>query len=78
MKISFIKYGKQEDYKIPTMLGMKVEEIKKPEEIDSKIQELKDNKYTTIILSDELASFSEKINEYKTDETLKIIITPSK
>lgn len=78
MKISFIKYEKQEEYKIPKMLGMKVEEIKKPEEIDRKIQELKDNKYTTIVLSDELASFSEKIDKYKRDQTLNIIITPSK
>ena len=39
MKISFIKYEK--DYQIPKLLGMNIEEIKEPEEIDNKIEELK-------------------------------------
>lgn len=78
MKISFIKYEKEENYQIPKILGMKVEEIKEPEEIDNKIQELKENKYTTIIIPNELASFSEKINKYKNDNTINIIITSSK
>jgi hypothetical protein len=37
MKISFIKYEK--DYRIPKLLGMNIEEIKEPEEIDNKIEE---------------------------------------
>ena len=79
MKISFIKYEKEEDYKIPKILGMNIEEIKEPEEIDSKIEELKSKNYTTIIIPDELASFSEKIiNQYRYDNNLNIIITPSK
>ena len=61
------------------LLGMNIEEIKEPEEIDNKIQELKEQKYTTIIIPNELASFSEKIyNQYKNDPTLNIIITPTK
>lgn len=79
MKISFIKYEKEEKYQIPKILGMNIEQIKEPEQIDEKIEELKKQKYTTIVISDELASFSEKIiNKYKYDNTLNIIITPSK
>ena len=77
MKISFIKYKKEENFKIPQLLGMKIEEIQNPEDIDKKIEELKENKYTTIIIPDELASFSEKINKYKNDTTINIIITPN-
>lgn len=79
MKISFIKYGKEEKYQIPKLFGMKVEEIKEPDQIDEKIEELKQKKYTTIVIPNELASFSQKIiNKYKYDNSLNIIITPSK
>ena len=79
MKISFIKYEKEENYKIPQIFGMNVEKIKEPEQIDEKIEELKKQKYTTIVIPDELASFSEKIiNKYKYDTSINIIITPSK
>lgn len=79
MKISFIKYEKEENFLIPKLFGMNVEEIKKPEQIDEKIDELKKQKYTTIIIPNELASFSEKIiSKYKYDNSLNIIITPSK
>lgn len=79
MKISFIKYEKEEDFKIPKLFGMNVEEIKKPEQIDEKIEELKKQKYTTIVIPNELASFSEDIiSKYKYDNSLNIIIMPSK
>ena len=75
MKTSFIKYEK--DYQIPKLLGMNIEEIKEPEEIDNKIEELKKQKYTTIVIPNELASFSQDIiNKYKYDNKLNIIITP--
>lgn len=77
MKVSFIKYEK--DYQLPKILGMNIEEIKKPEEIDNKIEELKKQKYTTIVIPNELASFSQDIiGKYKYDNTINIIITPSK
>lgn len=60
MKISFIKYEKEENYKIPKIFGMNVEEISEPEQIDEKIAELKREKYTTIVIPDELASFLKK------------------
>jgi vacuolar-type H+-ATPase subunit F/Vma7 len=79
MKISFIKYKTEEIYRIPKAIGLNVEELKEPEEIDNKIQELKEQKYTTIIIPSELASFSEKIyNQYKNDPKINIIITPTK
>lgn len=79
MKISFIKYEKEKDFKIPQLFGMNVEEIKEPEQIDETIEELKKQKYTTVIIPNELASFSENIiNKYKYDNSLNIIIMPSK
>ena len=78
MKISFIKYEKEKDFKIPKLFGMNVEEIKELEQIDEKIEELKKQKYTTVIIPNELASFSENIiNKYKYDNSLNIIIIPS-
>ena len=79
MKISFIKYEKSEKYKIPQLLGMNIVEIRDPEQIDEKIEELKKQNYTSIVIPSELASFSEKIiNKYKHDSFLNIIITPTK
>ena len=58
---------------------MKVEEIQEPEEIDETIKNLKKEKYTTIIIPNELASFSQDIiSKYKYDPTLNIVIVPSK
>ena len=75
MKISFIKYEKEENYQIPKILGINIEQIREPEQIDEKIEELKEQKYTTIVISDELASFSEKIiSKYKYDNSLNIVI----
>lgn len=78
MKISFIKYEKQENYRIPKILGMHIEEVKEPEEIDKKIQELKNKEYTTIIMPNELASFSSDIISKYQNDSINIIITPSK
>ena len=80
MKISFIKYEKdQNNYRIPTILGMDIYEIKKPEDVDYKIEELKKENYTTIVIPNELASFSEGIiTKYKYDDKINIIITPSR
>lgn len=79
MKVSFIKYEKEKDYQLPKLLGMNIEEIKEPEEIDNKIEELKRQKYTTIVIPNELASFSQDIiSKYKYDPTLNIVIVPSK
>lgn len=80
MKISFIKYEKDNrNYKIPQLLGINLVKIKEPEELDDTIEMLKKQNYNTIIIPNELASFSEKITKkYKYDENIKIIITPTK
>lgn len=80
MKISFIKYEKDVNkYNIPKLLGINVEEVKEPEDIDKKIDELKKRQYTTIVIPNELASFSEKLEkQYKYDSGINIIITPNK
>ena len=80
MKISFIKYEKDiNKYNIPKLLGINVEEVKEPEDIDKKIDELKEQQYTTIVIPNELASFSEKLEkQYKYDSGINIIITPNK
>lgn len=77
MKISFIKYEKEQKYQISKIMGMNVEELIDPDKIDDKIKELKDKNYTTIFISNELASFSENIiNEYKYDNSINIVILP--
>ena len=77
MKISFIKYEKEQKYQIPKIMGMNVEELMEPDKIDDKIKELKDKNYTTILISNELASFSQNIiNEYKYDNSINIVILP--
>ena len=77
MKISFIKYENEPGYNVPQILGTNVEKIKEPEDIDKKIEELKQQEYTTIIISNELASFSENIvSKYKYDSSLNIVIMP--
>ena len=79
MKISFLKFKDSESYKMVKGLGFDVYEIETPDEVDLKIKELKENKYTTIILSSDLASFSEDlISKYKGDNDISIIITPTK
>lgn len=80
MRISFIKYKQDhENFKIAKGLGMDVFEIEEPEKIDEKIDELKQKNYTTIVIPNELASFSENLeNKYKYDSKINIIITPSK
>ena len=80
MKATFIQYKKDnKQYRLPLMLGIEINKIEEPEQIDLKIEELKNQEYTTIIIPNELASFSEKItNQYKYDTNINIIITPTK
>ena len=58
---------------------MKLDFEKPITKIEEKIEELKKQKYTTIVIPNELASFSQDIiSKYKYDPTLNIIIIPSK
>lgn len=78
MKISWIKYEKDnKDFKIAEKLGMAVYKIDNPENVDIKIKELVDNNYNMIILSNEIAGFSEDIiKKYQNNKNINIIISP--
>ena len=78
MKISFIKYKKDENsFKFAKGFGFDVFEIDNPENIDKEIESLKGKRYTSIVISNELASFSDNLlAKYKNDDKINIIITP--
>lgn len=80
MKVSFIKYkNDSKSYRIAKMIGLDVFEIGNPEDIDKQIDELEKQKYNTIFIPNNLASFSDNIiNKYKDKSNIKIILTPTK
>ena len=54
MKISWVKYEKDnESFKVPEKLGFDVLKLENLENTDEKIKELIDNKYRTIIITDD-------------------------
>ena len=62
MRISWIKYeNDKQSFKIPEALGFNVLNLKDPEETDKTIEELIKQNYKTVILSNEIAGFSEDI-----------------
>ena len=77
MKVSWIKLDTdRKSFRLPENLGFDVFSLKNNEEVDSKIDELISNKYNTIIVSNEVASLSEKINkEYLKNKSVNIIIS---
>ena len=79
MPISWIKFSKdKKSFKLLKSLGMDVYELDDLEKTDEKIKELVEQKYDTIIISNELASFSEDIvKKYGKTEDINIIIAPS-
>ena len=78
MKISWIKYEKDnKDFRIAERLGMDVYKIESPEEVDNKMKELIKEHYNTIVLSNEVAGFSEDIiKKYQNKKDVNIIISP--
>ncbi len=76
MKISWIKNENDNmNFKMAEKLGMRVERLSEPEEIDNKMAELVNEKYDTIILSNELAGFSSDIvKKYQNNPDINIII----
>lgn len=79
MKISWIKYKDDDSFKLFKNLGMDVYDIDDREMVDNKLKELVDNDYKTIVLSNELASFSEDIiKKYRKSDDISIIIAPNK
>ena len=79
MAISWLKSSNdKKSFKVFKNLGMDVYEIKDLEKTDDKIKELVEQKYDTIVISNEIASFSEDIiKKYNKAEEIKIIIAPS-
>lgn len=76
IKISWIRTETDnKNFKIPERLGFKVIEIDRQEVIDKQIEKLVKKNYDTIIITNELAGFSEDIiKKYSKDKNIKIII----
>lgn len=80
MKVSWIKLeSDKKNFRLAENLGFDVFSVKDDEEVDTKIDELISNKYNTIIVSNEVAGFSQKINnEYAKMKNIDIIISRDK
>lgn len=80
MKISLMKGANDnKSYKIFEKLGANICKVEDLEQTDQKLSELIDKKYTTIVMTNEVASFSENIiKKYKKSENVNIFITPNK
>lgn len=80
MKISCIKSDKDnQSFSFFKSIGCNIVELNDLEKVDTEINNLIKNKYKTIILSNDVAGFSEDIiKKYKNKEDINIIIAPSK
>lgn len=76
MKVSWIKYAKDDkNFKIQERVGLDVYKLENPEQIDCKIRELVKHDCKMIVISNELAGFSEDIiTKYNNDQNINIII----
>ena len=62
MKISWLKYEKDKDsFKMPEALGLDVYKLHDLEDSDKMLEKLINEDYKTIIISNDVASFSENI-----------------
>ena len=76
MAISFLKWKNDNNFKFAKSFGFDVFEIQNLEETDKKIKELVNKNYSTIVISNKLASFSEDIiKKYNKTENINIIIS---
>lgn len=80
MKISLIKSKNDSNsFKMFKVLGFDVIELDDLEKTDIEIDKLVNEKYKTIILTNEVAGFSENIiKKYNKSDEINIIIAPSK
>ena len=78
MKISWVKYKEDKNsLQIPQNLGMNVLEIEDLEQTDEVLKNLIKQNYQTIIVSNEVAAFSEDmIKKYAFSENVTILISP--
>lgn len=77
MKISWLKLeNDSKNFRIPANLGMAVFSVNNTENVDNKIDELIKSNYNTIIVSNDVAGLSEKINkEYLYNKNVNIVIS---
>lgn len=80
MKISWIKDEKDnKNFAIAERLGMNVYRLENPDKVDETIEKLVKQNFHTIILSNQIAGFSEDIiKKYQKDSDVNIIISPRK
>lgn len=80
MKISWLKLKEDKDsFKLFKNIGFDVYDVEDAEDTDKQIQELVNQKYKTIVISNELAGFSEDIiKKYNKSQNINIIIANSK
>lgn len=80
MKISCIKSNNdKQNFNFLKSIGCNIVELSDLETVDKTINNLIEDKYKTIILSNDVAGFSEDIiKKYKTKEEINIIIAPRK
>lgn len=80
MKLSWIKYEKDaKSFRLPEALGFDVFKLQDLEETDKTIKNLIKQEYDTIIISNEVAGFSENIiKKYQKDKDIKIVISLDK
>lgn len=77
MKVSWIKYEKDKrSFRLPQALGFDVFTLSDLEKTDETMKNLIKQNYDTIILSNEVAGFSEDIiKKYQKDKDIKIVIS---
>lgn len=80
MKISWLKSANDtKSFKMIKNLGFDVYDIENLDDVDTRIDSLIKDNYSTIILSNEVAGFSSDIlKKYQVDKDVNIIIAPSK
>ena len=80
IKISCLKYTKDDkNFKVLKAFGVDVFELDNLEQTDNEIKKLIDKNYNTIILSNEVAGFSEDImTKYNKLKNVNIIIARDK
>jgi len=79
VRISCIKYYKDNNsFSFLKAIGANIIELNDLEKTDEELEKLVKNKYKTIFISNEVASFSEDIiKKYNKNDDIKIIITSS-
>ena len=77
LSIVWIKsYNDNKNFRLAKGFGFDVYEIENMEDVDKKIKDLVNKKYSTIVVSKELAAFSQDIiTKYKKTDNVNIIIS---